>query len=402
MASLDQLLTAYTVGANDTSVYGALLGVGFQVYNETGLVYSGQAGRQGFDLASPAYDSFDSVQWIASMTKLITATLLLQLIDRGLVTLFEDLRQRIPYFQSLQILRGYAEDGSAILEDNTAPLSLRNLLTHTSGFPYDFQDPNIIRWQQVNNRTEDSGSWTIEGYTTPLVFNPSQGWRYGTSLDWAGIVLEAITNQTLAEYAQEHIFDPLGMTSTSFENDAGNIPNIAERQVDWAEADPTDSMRLMLSTNSTVVPSNPEIASGGSGLSSTTADYGKFLQATLRGDLVSHKLSKAMFKPQLNAVERGTLQALASGPRWYVLAPEIFPAGAPLDWGLSGLINLQDSPGRRRAGSLSWSGLTNGRWWIDRTSGIAAVMTTQILPPNYPLAIELFTALEEAVYRDLV
>lgn len=259
-------------------------------------------------------------------------------------------------------------------------------------------DPDLIRWSESINRTENSQAWSLEGFTTPLKFAPGQGWIYGTSLDWAGHVLETITNQSLEEYMKENIFTPLGMDSTAF--NVSTIPNGPDRVVDWASASAEDPNLLLPGTS--WIPSEYTQYSGGAGLHSTTSDYSKFLTAMLRGELLPEFMQKLVFTPQLTVTEHEKLKEAFSGDMWNFFVPEIFPAGAPVDHGLSGIINLEDSPGRRRKGSMMWSGASNGRWWVDPKSGIAAVMTTQVEPFNYPVAIELFRELEEAVYQNLV
>ncbi|KAH7313602.1 putative esterase [Stachybotrys elegans] len=401
MEVFNNLLSSYAATANESDVYGTLLGVGFTVYNQTGLAYAGAAGRQGFDLSSPAY-SLDTVQWIASMTKLITTVALLQLVDRGFITLYEDLRPRFSEFSSLQVLTGFTENNTAILVDNTEPLTLRNLLTHTSGFSYDTWDPTLVRWATSVNRAENTSSWSREGFRIPLVFSPGEQWTYGASLDWAGYVLETITNQSLEEYMRENIFEPLGMDSTSF--NVSTIPGISCRRADWASVSPNNTNQLIPGNSDLFIPGEVfDMYSGGAGMFSTTRDYAKFLQATMRGDLLSKEMHSLMFTPQLTDAERTSLESAANAA-WGTFAADIYPVGAPLSHGLSGIINLEDSPQRRRKGSMSWYGAVNSHWMIDPESGVAAVMTTQVDNGflQHPLALELWRELELAVYRGLV
>jgi CubicO group peptidase (beta-lactamase class C family) len=274
----------------------------------------------------------------------------------------------------------------------------RNLLTHTSGFAYDVTDPDLTRWAESINRTENAQTWSVEGFTVPLKFAPGTGWIYGIGIDWAGYVLETITNQTLASYCQEHIFDPLGMNSTTFDPD--NFEGFETRSADFAVG--SDSNVYDLVPGTSIVPESHVMDSGGAGLFGSTADFAKFLSATLRGDLLQPYTHELLFKSQLTPIEIEALNEALSHREWDYWVPEMYPYGIPLDHSLGGVINLQDSPGRRRRGSLMWSGATNGRWWIDRETGIAAVMTTELQPYPHPGALELFRHLEALVYEHLV
>lgn len=255
-----------------------------------------------------------------------------------------------------------------------------------------------MKWSESVNRTDNAMSWSLEGFTNPLKFAPGEGWAYGTSLDWAGLVLEAITGQTLAEYMKEHIFEPLGMTSTSF--NISTIPGIDDRIVDWAKPSTCDPDLLVPGTPPW--PTEFSMYSGGAGLFTTTSDYIKFLGALLRGELLKDSTRELMFTPNLTDTEHEALANATAGEMWDFYVPEIDPPHAPIDFGLSGILNLEDSPGKRRKNSLMWSGASNGRWWIDRETGIAAAMTTQLEPFNHPLAIQVWRDLEKAVYEHLL
>ncbi|KAI9158040.1 Monacolin J acid methylbutanoyltransferase [Paramyrothecium foliicola] len=397
MDILDEVLRAYTVGEGQTNVTDVLLGVSFMVVNATGIVYSGSSGRQGFDVDSPLY-TVDTMPWLASMTKLLTITCVLQLVERGLISLFEDLRIRVPELGGLQILNGFDEDGAPQLENNTRPVTLRHLLTHTSGFAYDITDPDLIRFQEVTNRTVHAQTWSIEGFTSPLKFEPGSGWIYGIGIDWAGYVLETVTNRTIADYMQEHILDPLEMDSTTFDPD--NFEGYAARDPEIATGSETNIYDLVPGVS--IVPESHPMDSGGAGLFGSTADYAKLLSATLRGDLLEPYTQELLFRPQLTPVENEAFIDALSHREWEAWVPEMYPYGIPMGQSMAGVVNLEDSPGRRREGSLMWSGATNGRWWIDRATGIAAVMTTELQPHPHPGALELFRHLEALVYRHLV
>lgn len=229
------------------------------------------------------------------------------------------------------------------------------LLTHTAGLPYDTSDADTVRWSKAVGRKVNHLSFSLEGLTTPLKFPPGEGWVYGSSIDWAGLVLERVTGQTLGAYTQTHVFDPLGMHDTGF----------------WPEKLPQTASRTAPSTRRTgaslapfrpPLPKEHDLEGGGAGLYTTADDYGRFLRGFLRGRLLSEETMQAMFTPQLDGAQRGMLEATAYSAGVHpAFAPE-FPAGLRISSGLGGLTNLEDVPGKRRRGSLMWSGAGNSRW----------------------------------------
>lgn len=188
-----------------------------------------------------------------------------------------------------------------------------------------------------------------------MKFRPGESWYYGTSSDWAGLVLEKVTSQTLGEHMSENIFTPLGMDDTTFHRQ-----RIAEkftgRTIQWTYRGPDGR----LNPGPPLAPEDPPEHSGGSGLFSTSQDYALFLQALLgasqgQGQLLRKETVDEMFRPQLNEGQSQTLQTLLKGT-----TP--FPEDTPMSHGLSGIINTGDVEGKRRHGSLSWSGMSNGQW----------------------------------------
>ncbi|KAL9941569.1 hypothetical protein ACHAO3_009088 [Verticillium nonalfalfae] len=225
------------------------------------------------------------------------------------------------------------------------------LLTHTVGLGYDLADPDLVRWSQYIGRKDTNLDWSLDGFDTPFKFAPGEGWYYGTAVDWAGQLLEALTGNTIEAYMQDHVLDPLEMRDTGFW--PGKLDHVQDRAVAWScRGDDKTSL------------------SPGPKLTPTT-----------------HEISD-----MLNAI---------AGQFHDMFAPE-FPANMRLDHGLGGIINMADVGGKRRKGSLSWCGMCNGRWWIDREAGIAAVLVVNVLPLGDPVVNKLLDELERAVYGGLL
>lgn len=222
-----------------------------------------------------------------------------------------------------------------------------------------------MRWANYIGRKHRDLQGTVEAWNTPLKFRPGQGWYYGSSIDWAGQVVEKLTGQTLGEYMTKNIFEPLGMESTGFRRDS--LPQDSLVPTAYRDAETGE-----LASGDHYLPAEVKVESGGGGLYTTAADHAKLLQALLKsssgeGGLLRKETVDEMFKPQLTVVQRNWLKFLTDlfhdG-----MVPDFEP-GMPLDHGLSGVINMENSVGKRGKGSLMWAGMCNGHWvsnsWPD-------------------------------------
>lgn len=320
------------------------------------VLYEGSAGRIDHDDEAPPYTP-DTFTYVASLTKLVTATCLLQLVERGQITIEEDLRLRLPFLSDVQILRGFDGDDQPILEDNHHPITLRHLLTHTSGLTYDIPSEPLMKWRKAVGRAKANLTWSEEGFSTPLVFEPGTQWLYGTGIDWAGQLLEKVTGQTLQQYMTTNIFEVLGMRDTTFRPKL--LPGQAERAARTASF-AFRSAAGTLEAGTSPLPEDHPLESGGAGLFTTARDYAKLLQGLMQGKLLGREELETLFKPQLDeALQKDLMDKIASIPEGY--APE-YPKGMPANFAFGGMLNLEDIPGKRRAGSMMWSGMANSHW----------------------------------------
>ncbi|KAI0854632.1 beta-lactamase/transpeptidase-like protein [Xylaria cubensis] len=297
--------------------------------------------------------------------KLLAASFVV--VDKdGVIALDDDMRSILPDLAALPVLRGFDDDGKPILEVHGRAITLR-----------------------INYM-----SYTLDGIKTPLKFAPGEGWYYGTAYDWAGQMLTKLTGSSPSSYMRDNIFEPLGMMSTGFQLDS--IPDSAGRRLAFAISDDG----ILTPCPSPFAETKDEIEAGGSGLFSTPTDYARLLQGVLANKVLKPEITDLLFTPQLNNTQRETLMAIAAYARDGGFSPEL-PADSPLDHGLGGLLNMPDIPGKRQAGSLMWSGATNGRWWIDRTTGVAGAVFTQVEPHGNLVVVRMYDQLERAVYRGL-
>lgn len=179
-------------------------------------------------------------------------------------------------------------------------------------------------------------------------------------IQWAGFIVEALTNQTLEVYMQENIWKPCGMSSTTFF--VAKRPDLAKHR---AAMGMRATPRGPLVSGKEDVPEEPEKCSGGSGLYGCASDYAKFLSALVKGELLNESSIKQLFEPQLP--DNAHLQAVCDSPWHDALCPE-FPVGLKVNYALGGAVNMEDVPEKRRKGSLMWSGMPNLHWVRPRTS----------------------------------
>ncbi|KAL8378060.1 hypothetical protein RB595_008653 [Gaeumannomyces hyphopodioides] len=408
---LDAILESYVAVGDETK--DKLLGAAFCVVNKDGVLYQGSAGRIDLPVHSAPFTT-QSFTWVASMTKIITAAAVMQEVERGTLSLDQDMRPLVPQLAQMEILRGFEEtDGKPVLEPNADPITMRHLLTHTAGLGYDAADPELTRWSKAVGRTASAFDFSLDGFATPLRFPPGEGWWYGSALDWAAEAVAAAASvrrgakTRLADLVQEGILDPLGMRSTSFYS----LRVDDELQRNKVASSYRDPETGKLSIGPPPIPAEPSIQSGGGGLWMTCEDFSKFLRAFLvsslpeagadaAGRILKSETVAEMLRPQLGDRQREALQSV-TGEAHDSMVPE-FEKTTPLDHGISGIINLADVPSKRKAGSMMWKGFTNGQWWVDPTAGIAAALFVSVLPQPDPVLTKLHDELERAVYSDLI
>lgn len=160
-----------------------------------------------------------SLFWIYSITKTIAAISALQCVEQGLIGLDDEVYSVLPELRDFKILT-QNPDGTQTFAAHKESITLRRLLTHTSGIGMDLFDPRLQAWRISRNEHPQAFSGESQkAYTIPLLFEPGQGWAYGGGVEWAGIMVERLSGLKLGEHMQKYIFDPLGMNSTTFHPD---------------------------------------------------------------------------------------------------------------------------------------------------------------------------------------
>ncbi|NJC09028.1 serine hydrolase domain-containing protein [Polymorphobacter fuscus] len=332
----------------------------------------------------------DSMFQLASMTKAVVSVAAMQLVEAGSLALDAPLAPLLPDLADARVITGFGDDGSVATRPAARPITLRHLLTHTSGLGYDFVHADMARARGPGGPPPPG---TRASLRSPLLFDPGDGWAYGISTDWVGLAVEAASGQRLDTYVADHVTGPLGMADTMFTLDAAHkarlVTNMA-RQPDGRLA----PFPITISGGA------GEFLSGGAGLSGTAGDYMRFLRMLLNGGsldgavILRPESVADMARNQIGALRAGvmetTLPAFSARVEWF---PDM-TAG----WGLGFLINPEPGGDGRAAGSLFWAGICNTYYWVDPASDVAAVLMMQLLPFADAGALSVLSAFERAVY----
>jgi methyl acetate hydrolase len=354
------------------------------------IIYTGAFGKR--DSASGIDAKPDTIFAIASMTKAITSAAALQLVEHGKLTLEEPVSKHLPALAKLDVLEGFDNAGKPILRPAKKAVTLRHLLTHTSGFAYDTWDANMLKYEMVTG-AGPAGAGVAP--VTPLIFEPGTRWQYGTSLDWTGRLVEVVSGQTLEQYFQRNILEPLGMKDTSFSVPAEKFDRLVSsyrRQTDGA-----------LKEDPRTLPPVPKEFNGGGGLYSTAPDYVRFMQMILHKgkgngrEILKPKTVEMMSTNQIGDLGAGKLKTF----RPTISADVDVHPGFVDKWGYGFLINTTAYQGGRSAGSLAWAGVENTFYWIDPKRQICAAIMMQFFPFVDPEAVAMLGEFERAVYANL-
>ncbi|MEC8144471.1 MAG: serine hydrolase domain-containing protein [Pseudomonadota bacterium] len=362
------------------------------VGNAGGQTWSHAAGYQDAEKTKAA--SPDNIIQIASMTKLFTTIAALQLVEQGKLDLDTPISAYAPELNELQVLKGFAADDTPIFEKANRAPTARELMTHTAGYTYEIWNTNALKGVQLGVTPSLLGEGNY--LEAPLAFQPGTAWEYGINTDWLGVLVERLSDQRLAEYFDDNIFKPLGMTDTFYELPAGKLDRSVTMMARAAEG----LVKLPSFQPTPMEKGSMPHYSGGGGLSSTVADYGRVLQMLLNsGSLDGKTLLKSetvdsMFQNNIGDIQPAALTTVM--PTLSTTADMSF--GNKATFGLGLLIHTDGIDGGRKANAGSWAGLFNSYYWVDREAGTYGIFGTQLLPFYDGVAIDTLLELEQAVY----
>jgi methyl acetate hydrolase len=226
----------------------------------------------------------------------------------------------------------------------------------------------------------------------PLLSDPGTRWEYGINTDWLGRLVERVSGRSLEAYFRESIFDPLGMTDTSFDVPADKQSRLApvfHRKEDGSLAEQPPQ------------PSKPsQFFSGGGGLHSTASDYLKFVRALLAGGRLGERrilAESSVAMMRRNQIGDLVIRPFSSLMPWLATDGSV-PPGALDKFGLGFALNTRTVDTPRGVNTMSWLGIFNTFFWIDPDRQVGAVLMTQMLPGLDPGPRKLLEDFDRAVY----
>jgi CubicO group peptidase (beta-lactamase class C family) len=334
---------------------------------------------------------------MASCTKLLATIAALQCVERGFVSLDEPVYTIVPELATLPIISETGVEKTLTYKGHSNKITLRQLLTHSSGLAYDFLNPLLMAWRASRNEESQTFSGrVVDAMNTPLVFDPQEGWAYGTGVDWAGVIVERVSGMKLDDYFQKNINKPLGLTLMTFHLERKD--EVLDKLVD-----------LSVRSNGVLKHmdrffADPAVeASGGAGLYSSGPDFVAVLADLLQDNpvLLRKDTVDLMFTPQLadDSLASQNLHQDASSHQHFLGGSS---RDLKINFGLGGLLLVEDVKNDRLEkpkGTMTWGGATNLTWSINRDRGVALLYASSVWPPLDEPGLRVAEAFETAIWR---
>ena len=336
----------------------------------------------------------DAIFRIFSMTKPITTVALMMLYEEGCFRLTDPISRYLPVFKDkeMKVISGQGENGVAFA-DLARPINIHDLLTHTAGMSYGFDENDYLDQQyreKVWKQMEQNPGTTLAemigaAAQLPLRFQPGTGYHYSLAIDVLGCLVQELAGQPFEDFLQQRIFEPLGMADTGFYLPKEKGPRLANT---YGPAETGGLKAIHTPAN----PGNyfkPPAPSGGGGLLSTTQDYFRFAQMFLNGG--EYEGARLLGRKTVEMMTRNRL------PKGLFLDPD----GA-VGFGLGGYVVV--NPGRHMIpsseGNWGWGGAANTKFWVDFKEQMIGILMLQYMPSDqYPVEPDFQTVVYSALIR---
>ena len=341
----------------------------------------------------------DAIFRIASMTKPITSVAFMQLVEQGLVALTDPVTKYIPEFAQLGVFVGGGGNVPFMTRAPKTQMRVIDLLRHTAGFTYSFQEQGNIdaayRKTDVESWTKNTSQSVIDTLAQiPLEFDSGTQWNYSVATDILGILVERISGLSLPEYFQTHIFTPLGMTDSFFQVPADKAARIPE----GFAFDPETKMKLIDKAGAdSMWAKGWSFNSGGGGLASSVADYYRFCRMLLNGGALD---GAQILSPK--TIELMTANHIPGGQDLTQMSKSLFSeaemAGIGFGLGFATTIDSAATLTPCSTGDFYWGGMYSTAFFVDPVEDIIMIFMTQLLPSTtYPVRREIKTMIYSAL-----
>ncbi len=336
---------------------------------------------------------------IASMTKPVTSVAFMQLLEEGVVALDTPVHHVIPEFKGLDVYAGGGAGVPFATKPTAEPMRMVDLLRHTSGLTYGFQNRSNVDAAYREGKVENwHGNHDLDGFVAalakiPLEFSPGEAWNYSVSTDVLGLVVQRLAGKPLADVFRERIFAPLKMDDTFFAVPADKLHRLA----DCYTFAPGKGRVMYDKGEASAWSQDPKLVSGGGGLVSTTLDYHRFCRMLLdKGTLDGARILSR------KSVDLMTMNHLPGGADLASMSRSMFSeaTNAGVGFGLGFAVTTDVAPTLvpGSVGEFYWGGLFSTAFFIDPVERIIMIFMTQMSPSNtYPVRRELKTLIYSAL-----
>lgn len=376
---------------------GRFKGVQVLVAREGEIVHfasHGSAGEDGTAIAD------DQLFRIASMTKPITSIAFMQLVEEGRVALDDPVHRVLPELRDVGVYAGGGGDVPFQSRPTAQPMRMVDLLRHTAGFTYGFQNRGNI---DLAHRQRDLEAWhgnlDLDGFIRelaklPLEFSPGEGWNYSVATDVLGAVVQRVADKPLADVFGDRILTPLGMEDTFFHAPAEKV----DRLGDCYAFTPDNPLKLIDRAGArSAWAKAPTLVSGGGGLVSTSADYHRFCSMLLgAGQLDGTRIIAR------KTLELMTANHLPGGADLASISQSLFSEASYAGMGFGLGFAVVTDPAKTlipcSTGEFSWGGMFSTAFFVDPVERIHMVFMAQLAPSStYPVRRELKTLIYSAL-----
>ena len=345
----------------------------------------------------------DTIFRIYSMTKPLTSVAFMMLVEEGKVALDQPVHRYIPAWKDLGVYKAGTHKTGFMTTPTSGPMRMVDLLRHTSGLTYGFQNrTNVDAAYREARIGEIEKAGTLDTMVAdlakiPLEFSPGTAWNYSVATDILGYLIGIISGQTFEDFLSERLLKPLGMTDTGFHVPADK----AHRFAACYTPTPKGGMELQDDPKTSSFLAPPSFVSGGGGLVSTAADYLKFAQAMLNGGVHidgAHR-HRLISRKTLDLM---TANHLPGGVDLPALSKSLFSEaqydGTGFGLGFATCTSAARTLMPGSDGDYFWGGAASTFFWVDPKEDLVAIFMTQLIPSStYPVRNELRTMIYSAL-----